>query len=124
MSPRGKKWGKTTIHGILTNETYTGTLVWGRHTRINSDLPPVRVENLWEPIVDKETFSKVQAILKERGPTQMHPRRTSSPYLLSGLAPCGYGDKALVCQEAKSGKFSYYMCGSLLKQGAGACPAP
>lgn len=28
--PRGQSWGKTTIHKILTNEAYTGTLVWGR----------------------------------------------------------------------------------------------
>ena len=27
-SPRGKLWGKTTVHGVLTNEAYTGTLVW------------------------------------------------------------------------------------------------
>ncbi len=27
--PRGKGWMKTTIHKILTNEVYTGTMVWG-----------------------------------------------------------------------------------------------
>lgn len=32
--------------------------------------------------------------------------------------------KALVCQEAKGGQFSYYICGTLLKEGAGACQAP
>ena len=25
----GKRWLKTTVHTILTNEAYTGTLVWG-----------------------------------------------------------------------------------------------
>ena len=28
-SPRGKLWGKTSVHAILINEAYTGTLVWG-----------------------------------------------------------------------------------------------
>ena len=28
-SPRGKLWGQTSVHGILINEAYTGTLVWG-----------------------------------------------------------------------------------------------
>ena len=28
-SPRGKPWGKTSVHAILINETYTGTLTWG-----------------------------------------------------------------------------------------------
>ena len=27
LAPRGKKWGKTTLHKILVNEAYTGTLV-------------------------------------------------------------------------------------------------
>jgi site-specific DNA recombinase len=26
--PDGKTWGKTTLHKILTNEAYTGTLIW------------------------------------------------------------------------------------------------
>lgn len=43
ISPRGNSWGKTTIHKILTNEAYTGTLVWGRRSIRN--LPPIRLEN-------------------------------------------------------------------------------
>ena len=63
-------------------------------------------------------------MLKERAPAYLHPRRAASRYLLSGLARCGHCGRALVCQEAKSGQFSYYICGTLLKQGAGACQAP
>jgi len=123
-APRGKGWGKTTIHGILVNEAYTGTLVWGRTSKSSQKLPPIRIEDAWEPIVDRETFSRVQLLLKERAPLHFHPRRANSHYLLSGLARCGYCGKAFVCQEAKSGQFSYYICGTLLKQGAGACHAP
>ena len=43
--PRGKGWVKTTIRKILTNEVYTGTLVWGRDSQ--RDLPPIRVDNAW-----------------------------------------------------------------------------
>ena len=28
-SPAGKRWSKTAVHKMLSNETYTGTLVWG-----------------------------------------------------------------------------------------------
>ena len=35
-SPKGKKWLKTTIYRTLTNEVYTGTLVWGVPPRTNS----------------------------------------------------------------------------------------
>ena len=34
-SPTGKLWGKTSVHGILTNEAYTGTLVQGFQLRLN-----------------------------------------------------------------------------------------
>jgi len=43
--------------------------------------------------------------------------------LLSGLARCGHCGKALVGQEAKGGRFQYYVCGTLLKKGAGSCQA-
>lgn len=59
-----------------------------------------------------------------RAPVRQHPRRTASRFLLSGLAVCGRCSKALVGQDAKSGKFSYYVCGSLNKKGAGACTTP
>ena len=52
-----------------------------------------------------------------------HPKRVASRYLLSGLARCGHCGKALVGQDAKSGQFTYYVCGTLLKKGAGSCPA-
>ena len=123
-APRGKKWGKTTLHKILNNEAYTGTLVWGRTSKSSQKLTPIRIEGAWEPIVGRDTFNRVQLVLKERAPVHLHPRRANSRYLLSGLARCGHCGKALVCQEAKSGQFSYYICGTLLKQGAGACQAP
>ena len=119
-APRSRRWGKTTLHKILSNEAYAGKLVWGRSSQ---KLSPIRVEGAWEPIVDADTLSRAQAMLRERTPKNLHPRRASSRYLLSGLARCGHCGKALVCQEAKGGRFSYYVCGTLLKQGAGACEA-
>ena len=122
-SPNGKGWGKTTLYHILTNEVYTGTLVWGRRSRRNHKLETVRVENAWPAVVDRSTFDRVQQILKERAPSFTHPRRTGSHYLLSGLARCGRCGRALVGQDAKGGRFSYYVCGTLLKKGAGTCDA-
>ena len=34
-SPRGKQWLKTTVHNVLLNEAYTGTLVRGFQLRLN-----------------------------------------------------------------------------------------
>ena len=121
ISPRGNSWGKTTIHKILTNEAYTGTLVWGRRSIRN--LPSIRLENAWPAIVDHDTFKRVQALLKERAFVTLHPKRVSSNYLLSGLAKCGYCGKTLIGQDAKGGRFRYYVCGTLQKKGTGSCPA-
>ena len=119
--PSGKSWTKTTLHKILTNEVYTGTLVWGRESKRN--LAPVRVEHAWPAIIDKDTFEAVQKKLHDRSPSRLNPRIVSSRYLLSGLVKCGHCGKALVGQEAKGGKFSYYVCDTLLKKGSGSCEA-
>ena len=39
----GKKWLKTTIHTMLSNEAYAGTVVWGANAKDSQ--PPVRVED-------------------------------------------------------------------------------
>jgi site-specific DNA recombinase len=119
--PKGRGWIKTTVHKILTNEVYTGTLVWGKNSV--RGLSPIRVENVWQPIVSRETFDNVQSLLKSRAPSYLHPRRTGSHFLLSGVAKCGYCGKALIGHDAKSGQFTYYVCGTLLKKGTGSCPA-
>lgn len=121
-SPTGKGWGKTTLYHILTNEVYTGASVWGRTSR-NPKITPVRYENAWTALVTRDDFDLVQKLLKDRAPAQYHPRRTSSKFLLSGIAHCDNCGKALVGQDAKNGKFSYYVCGTLLKRGAGTCKA-
>jgi len=53
----------------------------------------------------------------------LRPKRAASRFLLSGITFCGHCGKALVGQDAKSGRFSYYVCGTLNKKGAGSCPA-
>jgi DNA invertase Pin-like site-specific DNA recombinase len=119
-SPTGRKWTKNTIYSILTNEVYTGTIVWGRNSKRGLD--PVRVEGACPAIIDKETFAAVHQMMERRAPKVIHPRAVSSRFLFSGLAKCGYCGRALTGQDAKSGKFSYYICGSLTKKGAGSCP--
>lgn len=86
-------------------------------------LPPIRVENAWQPIVSKQTFDNVHSMLKSRAPSYLHPKRTASHFLLSGIAKCGYCGKALIGHDAKNGQFTYYVCGTLLKKGTGSCPA-
>ena len=121
-SPRGKQWLKSAVHNMLCNEAYTGTLVWGANAKDGA--PPVRVEKAFSALVSKRKFRQVASLLRSRAPKSVHPRRSSSPYLLSGLVKCETCGKALTAAEAKSGKYTYYVCHSLLKKGKGTCETP
>ena len=121
-SPRGKLWGKTSVHGILTKEAYTGTLVWGTKAKDKAD--PVRVEKAFPAIVTKAQFGRVNKLMRSRAPRRSHPRRVESTYLLSGLVRCKTCNRALSGQDAKSGQFSYYVCQSIMKRGKDACDTP
>ena len=119
---KGKKWLKTTVHFLLTNEAYAGTVVWGASAKDGQ--PPVRVEDAHPAIVSKREFRRIARMMEARAPKKVNPRRISSPYLLSGLAKCETCGKAMTAAEAKSGKYTYYICHSLLKRGKGACQTP
>ena len=118
----GKKWLKTTIHSMLDNEAYTGAVVWGINAKDKA--PPVRVEDAHPAIITKGEFHRAKKLLGSRAPKRMNPRRASSPYLLSGLLRCETCGKAMTAAEAKSGKYTYYVCHSLLKRGSGTCKTP
>ena len=118
----GKKWLKTTVHFILTNEAYAGTVVWGANAKDGQ--PPVRVEDAHPAIVSRREFRRIAGMMQSRAPQKVNPRRVSSPYLLSGLAKCETCSKAMTDAEAKSGKYTYYICHSLLKRGRGTCKTP
>ena len=122
LSPRGKLWGKTSVHAILVNEAYTGTLVWGTNSKDNAE--PVRVEKAFPSIITKAQFGRVGKLMRSRAPKRSHPRRVGSTYMLSGLVKCKACNRALSGQDAKSGQFAYYVCQSIMKRGKGACHTP
>lgn len=119
-SPRGKKWAKTSVYGILANEAYIGTMIWGK-TRKGKDGFPIRIENAWPSIVDKEMFNKVQSILASRSPKITKPRSINSNYLLGGMMKCAECGAPIIGCAAKSGQFFYYRCNNTLRRGPEAC---
>ena len=121
-SPRGGLWSKTSIHAILRNEVYTGTLVWGTAARDKAG--PVRVEGAFPAIVSKPQFRSVNGVMRSRSTQLTHPRRIGSSYLLSGLVKCYRCRRALSGQDSKSGRFHYYVCRSLMNRGSVACDCP
>jgi len=121
-APNGGTWGKQRVHKILTNEAYIGCLVYGKN-HSKSNLPPVRKENAWPALVDKETFDNIQTGLNGRAPKIVHPRVTSSQYLLSGLIKCKKCGAAYIGYAAKSGRNHYYVCGTTYAKGKEICPS-
>ncbi len=121
-NPTGRLWSKNGVHIILRNPVYTGTLVWGTDSKDKAE--PVRVEKAFPAIVSKAQFKRVNRKLRSRAPRRTHPRRVGSSYLLSGLVRCRACNRALSGQDAKSGRFAYYVCQSIMKRGKDACETP
>ena len=121
----GQLWGRTTVHKVLTNEAYCGTLIWGGrpgHTAIHSGDPPIRVENAWPAIIDRNVFKQVQTQMASKRPEVIHPRTIPSTYLLSGILYCSCGH-SMIGRSAKSDHYHYYTCNGGYKKGADACDA-
>ena len=120
---RGKRWYKGGLHYLLTNEAYTGTAVWGRTGKGEKAQDPVRVEGAWPALVSRQLFDAVQQAMRDRAPKVQRPGRVGSKFLLSGLLKCGVCGRPYSGQGAKSGQYGYYICGTLFREGAGACSA-
>ena len=91
-------WSSERISDLLQNETYIGNMVQGRTRKINYKSKKcikqdhrdwVVVEGTHEPIIDRETFDKVRALVNSR----KHTRSRTYDFLLKGLIfchECGY----------------------------------
>ena len=97
VTPR--HWTITTAKALLTNEAYLGIQQFGQW----------RNESSHPPLVDKGTWDRVQAILKERRP-QAPPRLDSYNYFLRGLLHCPHCGCVYTSWPAKGGAVAYYGC--------------
>ena len=118
-------WGARMIHEILTNPIYTGDLVQGRR-RVKSykvhqieQVPEeewVRVSDTHEAIIDRETFEKVQALLKRD--TRTAPRKKEL-HLFSGFLRCADCGKSVT--RSQSGQSYRYLCSTYKNRSRTAC---
>ena len=103
---------------MLRNETYTGSMVQGRTRKISYKSKKcvkqdrrdwVVVEGTHEPIIDRETFDKVQTLLDSR----RHTRSRTYDFLLKGLIfchECGYPLAVLNRKNAAGEDKLYFVC--------------
>lgn len=118
-------WSAVAITRILTNESYTGTLIQGKVTTPNYKVNKtvikdeedwVVIPNAFEAIITKEQFDMVQEILKKD--TRVAPDK-KSVYLFSGIAVCGDCGRQMSrkVSTVSGKKYVYYMCSANKKEG-------
>ena len=121
-SKRGQPIGKNSLNNLLQNERYIGTYTWNKKKYkllrkwAGGGLNPnvTRIENAIPPIVDKETWEKVQKRMKSNKHSNAR-NKAKSTYLLSGLIRCEECGSMYVGHTSTNKKgFStrYYCCGN------------
>lgn len=109
-------WSPKTIRSMLVNEVYIGNTVQNKSANVSYKVKKrklkneneyIRVENTHEAIISKDTFIKVQEILKSK-------KSLSTPKhneLLKGLIFChNCGRQLRICYRGKVNKIGYIDC--------------
>ena len=118
----GGRWGIGQVHRILTRRTYMGEHEFNKRTK-TKELKPVSeiVTVPVPPIIDKETFDTVQALLKARNPKVIPSAVISGPTMFTGLIHCAKCGGAMTIRTGKGGRYRYYACSMKARQGPTAC---
>lgn len=116
--PYSGQWSSERISEMLKNETYIGNMVQGRMVKISykskkclrqSPENWVVVEGTHEPIIDPETFQKVQMLVNSR----KHTRSRTYDFLLKGLIfchECGYPMAVINRKNAAGEDRLFFVC--------------
>ena len=119
------KWATNTVVHLLENREYTGCLVNFKTEKVSYKLkhsvenPPEKqavFENHHEPIIDRETWERVQELRKQR----KHPNRYDEVGLFSGILFCADCGSVMYQQRYQTDKRKQdcYICGSYKKRTA------
>lgn len=126
----GVAWNKFAVRAILANPRYTGHQVWNKQRKdeVLIDVDDVALGHIaklrwnesdkwvWSeqivhpPIIDRETFDQVQAMLNGRASkhAEHKPHRTRRPYALRGCLWCGICERRMQSHWANDAP--YYRC--------------
>lgn len=118
-------WKPQTIRSILTSEMYIGNMVQNTFNKIRYNSKKIRatskeeyiiVENTHEALIDKETFDRVNKLMKARSRTVS---KKADKYLFSGLLRCKECGHNISILEKKNKKNDshYTQCNLYTKKG-------
>lgn len=114
---RGNAFGANSLHDLLKNEKYAGTLVYGqrpyredgtRNTHAAA-ADSIRIENAVPAIIDKELFARVQAKMAANKRQQGGRPPTKRDYPLKGKVFCA-GCKSAMTISTSQKIYDYYKC--------------
>jgi site-specific DNA recombinase len=133
---RSAEWQESTVYRILRNEKYTGNMLLQKTYHLDhiskkrminhGELAQYYVENSHEPIIDKDTFNRVQREIDRRAEKSglLHKQPTAFPF--TGILRCGICGKFYRRRITHAG--SKYMkaawiCPTFVNRGKSACPS-
>ena len=129
---KNNEFAVSTVKEILNNPVYIGKIRYNvrqdwskkRRNKINPD--PIISEGQHEPIIDMETWNKVQVILKER--SKKHNKIYDSEFPLTGILKCPVCGAGMTISRSTSKRkdgtkkvFEYYSCGNWKNKGTSVC---
>ena len=120
-------WNEVTLCNMLKNEVYIGNTIQNKKSVVSYKVKKIRtvekenqirVDNTHEPIIDKDTFEKVQCIIEKRGTNT----KLKYDYLLRGLLYCYHCKRKLQIVLKKNSKRNntshpYITCSDHKKRG-------
>lgn len=115
---RGNSFGSNSLHDLMKNEKYIGTLVYGgmpyredgtRNTHAAAAETAIRIEDAIPAIIDKDLFQTVQERMKQNKRDQSGRPATKRDYPLKGKVFCAECGSAMNVSISKGGYF-YYRC--------------
>ena len=122
---QGRPIEQTTVKDILSNISYTGTMVLQKNyiteghirKRNKGELPIYMVEGMFEPLVSKTDFDRAQEVRKRRAERAVNRNPVLLPF--SGMVKCGCCGGGLSRRTA--GKYRRWGCNTRERKGSTAC---
>jgi site-specific DNA recombinase len=115
---RGNAFGNNSLHDLLKNEKYIGTVVYGaspyrsngtRNTHAKDGTDVVRIENAIPAIVERDLFEKVQKMMAHNKHQQGGRPPKKREYPLKGKVFCAKCKSAMTISTSQQ-VYDYYKC--------------
>ncbi len=106
-TPKGGRWRGNGMHPLLVHPRNAGLRTY-THTEHGKPVTEIVGDAAWEPVVDRDVFEGVRAILTDPG--RRHCPTAGRKYLLTALARCGACTQPLGSARTTRARAPVYVC--------------